>query len=607
MMCQRILITMCLCLCLLTVNAQQFWDGEGNDGKWSNPLNWSGNILPSSSSNVVLNNLLIDSNYSVELDTLAGAIAIGSLEISPGINRQIKLIIPSSNKLAPALSFSLPNSLVLNNGGTLINSSGASSGTIILLYDSVYILNGGRYVHNTPRAHASFVSLLSRMAGTENGVFEFDVPNASNTVSLSDRVFGKLVFSSKSAGGSSNYTASGTRKVWVRSDFELIHGAKLNLNFTDTISIDGSLLQEKSTLNISSGTRNLVVQVGGDIISDSNSNITESGTASGKIILFGKSEQLLDLRGKIEQQVSLVINNPNGVGLINPLVIETSLELKKGKLVTDHINPLVISNGGMLLADSLAQDTYVDGPVIIESFTPRAHALVPVGKFGLLRWVVLKNWSGLIKTEFIRSDPRLLSSFMNGVDHISTQGYWKISTASSSSIGGIELSFPDPNFSGVTDLNNLTIARLINNEWVAQEILQRKGSAGSNGSVLTGSLNLTNENYLSLASLVAGQNPLPVNDQRIRIPSGITLERKVEIKKVVSNGSNLILDIYSGLNAEVEFLVFNESGQLIYKQKIKVMKGKQNILIRLPLQSPRIYHIFGLFWGVRTNTFSFKS
>ena len=591
----------------LNIKSQAVWDGEGNDGRWSNPLNWSGNTLPSSTSTVVLNNLYVDSNYVVVLDTLAGAVNIGSLEISPGVNRQIKLVIPSYNKFSPALSFGFPNSLVLQNGGFLINSSGASSGTIINLFDSVYIFNGGRYVHNTPRAHASFVSLLSRKPGTEQGVFEFDVPNASNTVSLSDRVFGKLVFSSKSAGGASNYTASGTRKVWVRSDLELVDGARLNLNFTDTFSVDGSLLQENATLNVSSGIRNLVVQVNGDIISDSNSYITESGTAYGKIVLSGKSEQLLDIRGKIEQQVSLVVNNSSGVGLINPLEIETILELKKGKLITDHTNPLVIRNSGQIMSDSLLQDTYVDGPVIIESIIPRAHTLVPVGKFGLLRWMVLKNWSGEIKTEFIRSDPRLLSSIMYGVDHISTQGYWKVSNANVSSIGGIELSFPDPNFSGVTDLSNLTVARLVNNEWVGQEIIQRKGSAGSNGSVLTGQLNLDNENYLSLASLVAGQNPLPVNDRRIRLPARAIPERKIEINQVISTGNNLVLEVQSGLNASVDFYVFNELGQMIYKQKISVMKGKQNIHIRLPLQSPRIYHIFGLFWGIKTNTFSFKS
>lgn len=606
MMWQRFVMTICLCADLCSINAQQYWDGEGNDGKWSNPLNWSGNSLPTTSSNVVLNNLYVDSNYSVEIDTLAGAITIGSLNVTPGINRNIYLNIPASNKLAPAISFTSSNSLVLNNGATLINSSGASSGTIINLFDSVFIFNGGKYIHNTPRAHASFVSLLSRQPGTEGGAFEFDVPNASSTVSLSDRVFGKLIFSSKSAGGASNYTGSGTRKVWIRSDLEIIQGAKLNLNFTDTISVDGSLLQENSTLNLSSGTRILVLKISGDLITDSNSNITETGTASGKIVLSGHTEQLLDLRGKIGQQVSLVINNVQGIGLINPLTIETILELKKGKIICDHTNPVIITNTGLLLADSLLQDTYIDGPVIFQSLNAQAHTLVPVGRSGLLRWVALKNWSGEIKSEFIRSDPRILSENMNGIDHIGSQGYWKVEVANGSSIAGIELSFPDPNFSGVTDLNNLTMARLMNNEWIGQEIIERKGSPGSNGSVVSGQLNFENENYLTLASLVAGQNPLPINDQRIRIPLRSIPERKVEIKKVISAGNVLHLDIHSGISTLVEFQVFNESGQMIYKQKISVMKGNQNIVIRLPLHSPRIYHIFGLFWGVRTNTVSFK-
>ncbi|MGZ5245994.1 MAG: hypothetical protein ACXWV5_02870 [Flavitalea sp.] len=602
----RFVVTIILICLVLFSKSQQIWDGEANDRKWSNPLNWTGDSLPSPGSKIVLNNLYVDSNYSVELDTILGAIVLGSLEITPGANRQIKLLIPTSNKLAPALSFTEPNSLVLNNGSTLINSSGASAGTIIILFDSVYIFNGGRYVHNTPRAHASFVSLISRRAGTERGIFEFDVPNASSTVSMSDRVFGKLVFSSKSAGGASSYTASGTRKVFIRSDLEVIQGARLNLNFTDTISVNGSLLQENSILNVSSGTRNLVVQVSGDLISDSNSSITESGTASGKILLSGNSVQLLDVRGRIQEQVSITINNANGTELVNPLIVETNLDLKKGKLQTGNTNPLVIANTATLVADSLLQDTYIEGPVIFQSQTNRSHTLVPVGRYGLLRWMVLKNWSGEFKAEFIRSDPQLLSAAMNGIHHISSQGYWKIGSLNASTIGGIELSFPDPNFSGVTDLNNLGIAQLLNNEWVGKEITLRKGSPGSNGSVLSGTINLDIENFLTLASFVEGQNPLPINDRRIRIPLRVKPERKVEIKKVIPIGNSLILDIHSGISVGVEFVVYNESGQLIYKQKISVMKGNQNIVIRLPLHSPRIYHIFGLFWGVRTNIVSFK-
>ncbi|MEY2811720.1 MAG: hypothetical protein RI991_715, partial [Bacteroidota bacterium] len=128
-----------------TTNAQKRWDGEGGDSLWSNLLNWHPNGIPTNGDTVILDNQWIHSNYQVYLpDSMVTAYA-HSIRIQPSMYK-ISLLIPFSNTAAPALSLNaLDTAIYIDNGGCLINNSGASAGNPIAISSKLKILNGGRY------------------------------------------------------------------------------------------------------------------------------------------------------------------------------------------------------------------------------------------------------------------------------------------------------------------------------------------------------------------------------------------------------------------------------------------------------------------------------
>ena len=105
------------------------------------------------------------------------------------------------------------------------------------------INNDGRYLHNTPRGNAALIDKLSVAAGTELGIFEFDVPGtAGYTVSLTGNTFGSLVFSASAAGGTKSYSGSGTSTMQINGNWIIQAGASLTSTLSANILLKGELV-----------------------------------------------------------------------------------------------------------------------------------------------------------------------------------------------------------------------------------------------------------------------------------------------------------------------------------------------------------------------------
>ena len=195
-----------------TASGQWKWDGEAGDSSWTTPANWFPDGVPASGDDVLLDNSLLNKDYEVRLPAGAISISLDSLILQPGAGKVIRLVIPSTNKAAPALSITGPGeSLRIEAGAVLINASGAASGEPLQPAGWLRISDGGRYIHATPRANARLIDRLSTEPGTSTGIFEFDVPGTSGyTVSLTGNTFGSVVFRSKAAGGLKSYSGSGS-------------------------------------------------------------------------------------------------------------------------------------------------------------------------------------------------------------------------------------------------------------------------------------------------------------------------------------------------------------------------------------------------------------
>ncbi len=230
-------------LITITAGGQWKWDGEAGDSSWTTPANWYPDGVPGAGADVLLDNSRLDRDYLVRLPAGTNSIMLDSLILRPSPGRNIRLVIPSDNRAAPALSITGPGeSLRIDSGGVFQNASGAGSGDPLQVSVWLRISNGGTYIHATPRANAKLIDRLSTAAGTSTGVFAFDVPGTSGyTVSLTGNTFGSLHFSAASAGGLKSYSGSGSSDLYIRGDLVVDAGAGLTSTLTANIRLDGHL------------------------------------------------------------------------------------------------------------------------------------------------------------------------------------------------------------------------------------------------------------------------------------------------------------------------------------------------------------------------------
>jgi hypothetical protein len=220
------------------------WDGGGSDDRWENPANWLPDGVPTAGADVRIDNSLLNVGYTVTLPSGAVTVDLNSLQVTPGPGLAIELVLPRGNTAVPGLRVTgVGDALALEAGALFRNASGAAAGDVVQLTGNFRIANGARYLHQTARGNASLIDRLSGTAGTEFGVFEFDVPGtAGYTVSLTGNTFGTLAFSAETAGGMKSYSGSGTSTLQIRGHWIIRAGASLTSTLSANILLRGNLV-----------------------------------------------------------------------------------------------------------------------------------------------------------------------------------------------------------------------------------------------------------------------------------------------------------------------------------------------------------------------------
>lgn len=497
-------------LFVVQISAQKKWDAGGGDSLWSNPLNWEGDAIPTLTDDVLLDNSFVPGDYSVVLPSGSSSVSVNSIRISPAPPSSIKLIIPVANTAIPALVVNGSPGILLEAGAVFINSSGGSPGAAVVVSDSLRIRNGARYVHNSSNAHAALVSRLSKAAGTEEGVFEFNVPGAASyTVSIAGRTYGNLELSASASGGTKSYLSNGATAMQTNGSLKIGSGVNYSLDFSGNITVYGDLMI-LGNFNLSGGSNNNIVKVHKNL--HLLGTATETGSGNPVIELAGNTTQQVAVSGSINNSVVFKLNNLSGSISTTPISLPFKLELIKGKLMTTSTNLLTLQAGCIVQVDSTNPNAFIEGPLRKLGLSNTHHFLFPVGKGNSQRWLAVKEFSGDITAEYHRINPRTISSVVDStLDHISSLEYWTL-LPESNAIGKIELSFDDVNSGGVTNLASLRVARLINGVWVDAGNLGSTGSAGAAGSVFSSNchLNPAETNFFTLSSTEAFQNPLPL-------------------------------------------------------------------------------------------------
>jgi hypothetical protein len=490
------------------------WTGFGGNPNWSDPMNWSGAALPLSTDDVLLDNSSLTGSYQVELPD--NAIIVRTILIHPSTGMTIELILPSTNVTPNACTVTGPGyGIELYAGAVFRNASGLSSGESLSIADSMIIHNEGRYIHQTRAAHAnSILKFLSTAPGTEQGIFDFDVPKASYTISVSNRIYGSLELHAGALGSLVNYTCTGANPLVIRGHLRI--GVNVNMTMdlngpNGNIQLNGDFIQEGGQLNLASGIGdNTVLQARGDIYQSSASVITETSTGSPFMELNGDRRQEVSMAGKILNQVGFRMNNPAGSGLLLPLDIPWELELKQGAITSSDSAMLILDSGSVMIIDSARlTGVYVDGPLRKLGLN-QDHFLFPVGKNGNLRWLELKEATGNYTVEYFRDNPNLLGNQVGiGLDHISKLEYWSVKPDDlMNNQAKIELSFTSGQSGGVTDPNFLNIAKFQSLEWLDA------GHTAITGNSIQGSVTSVNQDFAAidytLGSVVNFENPLPL-------------------------------------------------------------------------------------------------
>jgi hypothetical protein len=492
--------------------AQRKWVG-GQGSAWDNPLNWEPAGSPVMTDDILLDNSQQTGDYAVTLPV--NAVTISSIAIMPAAATVIKLVLPAANLASPALTLtSTGDALLLNRGAVFQNASGLSSGQSLRIAGKLRINNGGTYIHNTRSAHANdVVARLSTEDGTEEGVFEFDIPAASSTISLSNRVFGKLKLSAITYSGSVAYSGGGSNPVTVRSDLEIGERVSFSIGFSSIFSIKRNLVQAGGAFNISNDNNASTVVIGGDIL-QTGGVITETGVAQPVIWLNGTGRQQLQFAGGITNQVTLRCDNISGVVLTTPLALPFRLQLRRGILHANSNALLTLLPGCELEADSVST-SFVNGPLRREGLSRSPHVLFPVGNESKMRWLALKNATGNFTVSYKQENPNDMSAVMaEGIDHISSLETWIIDGEGEQAEAMVELSFDNMHSGGVTDLQTLRVAQLqIDGQWKNRGNTATTGSAGAAGSVTSEPVIVFDqrERFFTLASSVSNENILPRN------------------------------------------------------------------------------------------------
>ncbi len=346
------------------------WDGSTGNTLWSDPQNWSPNLLPQEVDDVKFDNITGPaSDYLVTLDARHQAF-VKSVTIIPDIDKEITLIIPESNSNAPALELNAEgNGITIHDGGIFINNSGASSGDPVMwhssggFYPDFTILNGGKYVHNTLRSTANMTERLSATSGTENGTFEIDLNSASANfqISASGKTFGNLVLSGTY--GNKNYAITGPSPVEIKGDLIVNSGVSINevssgMSFTNEFIIYGNLIFNGDNWTINSNNELNNIQFVG--------NETQSINIQPTALTTGFPKEI-------------VVDNGTELSLDSDLYISKTIELKNGNLNlntnTLNISGNLIYTSGTITGDATASIVFEGSGNESLDFTPGAAQL----------------------------------------------------------------------------------------------------------------------------------------------------------------------------------------------------------------------------------------
>lgn len=270
----------------------KIWDGQGGDGKWSTPANWSGNTLPSNNDSVVFNNTSVASCQLDMTDTVrvvvfeagyTGAFGFTNKFLSVARNADMRsggdFILGTGllqftgagpHQLSSNTTDTLPD-IAIRDGGTLMLGTAVTLGDLDVDSGTIDLANGNTHTVTDVRGSGTLLFGSSTLAATGTsldfslldsvwggtGTLKFGGGNAQTFKPRASTVFPALI--QEGAGGTTvatNGFTTGTLTV-TSGAFNLgtglIHDAGVvGGSASGTLFMGNSVLKVSSALDISS-------------------------------------------------------------------------------------------------------------------------------------------------------------------------------------------------------------------------------------------------------------------------------------------------------------------------------------------------------------------
>ncbi len=468
-----IFVTLSFLLFTFPTLAQKTWTGIGGNGLWTTASNWSGNSVPTTSDDIILDNTNVSGSYTVLIPENSSAVC-RTIKISyPANTNTIALLFESKfvrggggNPAGFVFGNGGGNDIdfLIDDGGVFINASTATSGTNYIesagVTDLVRVKNGGKFIQVTDRSFKNpFPS--TNITFESGSIMEWNV-RGTTVVSpdVSGYTFGNLVFASDSAGGTRTYASPGGGG----GTFEVLNTWSVKPGVTlDPWGLDGIINNILFDGPMSFGTAGVNISISGSITT--NAQFTTSNSPNSTLTLNGNSVQTISGTSPLSFNGATILNNPFGFVLNNEIIVNSSLTLSNGKINTSDSAPLTIGPRGSIIGTNFIN--FINGPMqrIVASSTP-TNINFPIGKGSSYRPVALTITQNsavptTYKSELINTPPseRNLPSTL---DLVSFVRHFKITKGSGADVisASIKINYDTMNVDdGVRNSSNLRIAK----------------------------------------------------------------------------------------------------------------------------------------------------
>jgi hypothetical protein len=391
------------------------------------------NILPASSLNI-LGDLSLDATVSTTGNTIS---------MNGAIPQNI-------NGTAP---------LTLNNL-TVNNTSGPVSLNQNVNVTSALTFTGGNLAIGT-----NTLTLSGTVVNTvPNGI----IGSLTSNLVLNGSVSPAISFDQSSPG-----ISDALNNLTINSSGQII-GLNSNLEVNGNLLFNaGKLAINANTLNIKN---NLTNTVTGGLQGSSSSNLIISGGAVSPSLSFDQTTPGLT---NLLNNFTMSSNSQNAV-LTNPVIINNSLNLADGNVVTTTANSLTLAATAGFTGG--ANNSFIDGP-LIRNTSSTADYIFPVGKTGTYFPITVSPVSataGVYTAEYFPLTPPvgIISPVLIG---IATDAYWNINKTSGPD-AFVTLNYQDVNTwtpGSPTSLDLIVVAGLNAGNWTPQNGDAIPGNTGS--------------------------------------------------------------------------------------------------------------------------------